>query len=187
VTEIHSESEFTHPSAWCPDPGLWHAADGDSAELEVTALVASFIRALKPESVIETGTAFGQTAEAIGLALRDNGRGWLVTLEPDQERARISRERCMNLPVTIEEVQSLEFTPSAPVDFLWLDSLLHLRVSELRRFRPYASSGCVVGFHDTGPLHGLRPHVDQLWSEGLITQPLYLRTPRGVCFTGIGD
>jgi hypothetical protein len=36
-------------------------------------LVAAFVRALQPETVLETGSAFGQTAEAIGRALAANG------------------------------------------------------------------------------------------------------------------
>jgi hypothetical protein len=61
-----SEARFTPPRPDCPHPEWWTSTDDDSTECEVTALVAAFVVALQPELVIETGTAFGQTAEAIG-------------------------------------------------------------------------------------------------------------------------
>lgn len=72
-----SEARFTPPRPECPYPEWWTSTDVDSTECEVTALVAAFVVALQPELVIETGTAFGQTAEAIGHAVAANGTaGW---------------------------------------------------------------------------------------------------------------
>ncbi len=176
------ESRFTRPRPDCPNPEYWHSTDDDSTEVEVTALVAAMVTGLQPEHVIETGTAWGQTAQAIGQALLANGHGHLTTLEPDHERAEASRVRCEGLPVTVLEVPSLEFVPEQPVDFAWFDSLLHLRADELRKFAPHMTPRAVIGFHDTAPHHPLRPDLTKLVTEGLITPPLYLPTPRGVCF-----
>lgn len=183
--KVYPESEFTPASEWAPHPEWWHATDGDSTEVEVSELVAAFVRALQPDRVLETGTAFGQTAQAIGRALAANGHGRLDTLEPDPERADFSRRRCAGLPVTVHETASLVFVPDGAVDFLWLDSLLHLRADELRRFRAHASDRCVVGFHDMGPKHGMRPSIEALVAEGLIRPLLCLRTPRGVGFAEV--
>lgn len=179
---MNSEARFTAPRLDCPHPERWHSADDDSTEFEVSELVASFVRALQPDFVVETGTAFGQTAELIGRALEANGQGRLVTLEPDADRAEMSRDRCQGLPVEVRQQSSLDYTPDQVIDFAWFDSLFNLRPQELMRFRPWFTPRTVVGFHDTGPQHPVRRSLDQLVADGMLEPPLYLPTPRGVCF-----
>jgi hypothetical protein len=180
-----SEARFTPPRPDCPHPEWWTSTDGDSTECEVTALVAAFVIALQPGLVIETGTAFGQTAEAIGHAVAANGHGRLVTLETDSERVAFSRNRCEGLPVTVLQMSSLDYTPDGPVDFVWFDSLTDLRHAEYLRYLPYLSFRAVAGWHDTGPQHVVRSYLDRLVTAGDLPPPLYLPTPRGVCFARI--
>lgn len=181
--KIVSESEWTKPNAWCPSPGHWHSTDPQSTEIEVSELVGSFVRALQPDYVVETGACLGQTSACIALALCQNGHGRLDTLEPDHERAEFTRGRLAALLVdpsaTVHEVASLDFTPAARVGFAWLDSRMELRVPEFERYRPWMDPGAIVGFHDTAPHHGG-------WSDVLHALPgtrgMTLRTPRGVTF-----
>jgi predicted O-methyltransferase YrrM len=183
---LFPESTWTPPRVECPHPEYWHAPDDDSAEIEVSNLVAAFVLALQPEYVVETGTAWGQTALAIGHALRENQHGLLDTIEPDPERVKHCRELTGDLAGTVyvREMSSMDFTPSGPIDFAWFDSLIHLRVPEFHRYLPYMHSGTVVGFHDCGPQHTLRPAVEQLAERGYI-RPMYLPTPRGVIFAQV--
>ena len=95
---IVSEATWTQPRPDCPNPGRWHSTDNQSTEIEVTELIAGFVRALQPDYVIETGSCIGQTSHAIGLALRDNGHGRLDTMETDPDRAAIARRRLRRLP-----------------------------------------------------------------------------------------
>lgn len=178
-----SEARFTAPRPDCPHPEWWHSDDEDSTEREVTELVAAFVCALQPELVVETGSAWGQTAEAIGRALDDNGHGRLVTLEPDPDRARATAVRCEGLPVDVVVRASLDWMPNGPVGFAWFDSLIELRADEFRRYLPWLR-GSIVGFHDAGPHHHLRPDLDRLAAEGLM-RPIYLPTPRGACFAEV--
>lgn len=180
-----SEARFTRPSVTCPHPEYWHSTDDDSTEIEVTALVAAFITALQPELVVETGTAWGQTAQAIGRALKANGHGRLVTLEPDAERVAFARDRCTDLPVEVRQEASLDYTPNGPVDFAWFDSLLDLRHQEFMHFLPHLSYRAVVGFHDTGPQHPVRRHLERLVAHELLPEPMWLPTPRGACFARV--
>lgn len=180
------ESEFTAPRTDCPHPEYWHADDSDSTEFEVSHLVAAFITALQPEFVVETGTAFGQTAFEIGVALQLNGHGRLVTLETDPTRAELSRRRCEGLPVEVLEISSMDYTPDHFIDFAWFDSLLHLRADEYCRYRPWLSDRAVVGFHDTGPQHTVRAFLQPLIDRGQLVEPLWLPTPRGACFARVG-
>jgi hypothetical protein len=179
-----TEARWTRPRADCPHPEWWTAADADSAEAEVTELVAAFVRALQPELVLETGAAYGATAAAIGGALRRNGHGRLLTLEVDPARAAHAQRRCAGLPVEVLNVASLEYEPPAPLDFVWLDSLLELRAEEFLHFRPTMHAGTIVGFHDTGPHYEVRAAVDALAAEGLL-RPVHLPTPRGATFAQV--
>jgi len=180
------ESRFTEPRLDCPHPERWHSRDADSTEFEVTRLVAAFVAALRPDVVVETGTAWGQTAEEIGIVLHDGGYGGVLhTIEPDPERCSHVRQLVGNLPVVIHETTSLEWEPVEGIGFAWLDSLHHLRVPEFRKLQPFLAPGAFVGFHDTGPHQGaLRSEIDQLENEGLL-MPMFLPTPRGVCFAEV--
>ena len=182
---MNLESRFTAARPDCPNPEHWTSDDEDSTEHQVTGLVAALVAALQPELVLETGTAFGQTAEAIGRALAGNGHGRLVTLETDPARAELSRTRCDGLPVEVLATPSLDYVPNAQVDLAWFDSLTHLRHLEYVRFRPYLSGRAVVGFHDTGPQHQVRGHLERLVHDGLLCAPMFLPTPRGVCFARV--
>jgi predicted O-methyltransferase YrrM len=188
-----SEARWTAPREECQHPELWTSTDVQSTEVEVTSLVAAFVRALQPEFVIETGTCIGQTAEAIGLALAANRHGRLVTLEPDNRLARIARARCGGLPVTVVERESLDYLrdisrlDERSVGFAWLDSLMDLRVPELESLRDYGwlAPGAVIGVHDTGS------HKAALLGHQLLSIPwlqtLSLPTPRGVCFCQVRE
>ena len=122
------EADFTPPNSWCPDPGFWHADDGDATEHEVTELVAAFVRALQPELVVETGSYSAQTSLAVGEALARNGHGRLVTLEIEPELAGIAKAKCAGLPVTI---------PAATMPAVTRD---HARRDRARRFQSGVST-----------------------------------------------
>lgn len=173
------ESTWTRPRPDCPYPERWTAADAHSTEIEVTELVAAFVRALQPDYVVETGTCWGQTAEAIGKALQANGHGKLVSLEVDPEKLAQSAIRCAGLPVQLLLQSSLDFTPQQTLGFAWFDSLMDLRIPEFQRYRPWLPSGAIVGFHDTGPHKGD-------FGAAVATIPglrvIQLPTPRGVTF-----
>lgn len=179
------ESTFTAARPDCPYPDRWHATDAYATEDEVTALVAAMVTALRPDYVVETGTHIGNTAEAIGRALQAAGSGWLATLEIDPELAASARDRLAGLPVQVVQASSLGWTPPKPVDFAWFDCDAHRRQDAFLNLLPYMHSRTVVGFHDTGPQHPVRGYLDELVARGVMEHPLYLPTPRGVCFARV--
>lgn len=176
-----SEASWTLPRTDCPHPERWHAPDADSTEIEVSELIAAFVRALQPDYVVETGTCWGQTSEAIGRALQTNGQGRLVSLEVEPEKVAHATKRCQGLPVEIRLCDSLRFTPEQPIGFAFFDSLLPLRIPEYERYLPWLATGTIVGFHDTAPHHGYGHQLEQI--DGL--RPIRLRTPRGVTFAEV--
>jgi hypothetical protein len=172
------ESRYTPPRDDCPHPEYWHCPDDESAETEISELVGAFVRAIQPDIVVETGTAWGYTAREIGWALVQNGHGRLYTLDPDGERAEHARTLCHGLPVDVIEAPSMSWTPPGPIGFAWLDSLLPIRAAEFDYFRPHYALNAIVGIHDAGPQHGHRDEWEAI--EGL--RLIYLPTPRGVVF-----
>lgn len=179
-----TEAQWTAARPDCPNPEYWHAPDPDSTEMEVSELVGAFVRALQPEIVVETGTAWAQTAIQIGVALQANGHGEGYSLETEPDRVKHCRLALEGLPVRVVQQASLDWTPPEGVGFAWFDSLIPLRVAEFRAYAPYMRPGAVVGFHDCGPLHGLRGPVEELARDGRI-RPIYLPTPRGVIFAEV--
>ena len=182
---MQTEDTFTRPSEWCPSPERWHAMDVDSTELEVSELVAGFVRALQPRNVVETGTAWGQTAKLIGEALVQNGHGHLVTSEPDPERWQHCVDLLEGLPVTVLQQESLSVTLPGPVDFAWFDSLLQLRGPEFEHYRTWMEVGTIVGFHDTGPHKKVMMKTMARLERRRLLKPIRLRTPRGVTFAEV--
>lgn len=180
---VFTEDAWTKPRPDCPHPEWWMSTDPQSTEIQVSELVAGFVRALQPEYVVETGSCVGQTAHIIGLALQANGHGHLDTIEVNPDLVELTRRRCDGLPVTVVAGASLDFTPRQEIQFAWLDSRLELRVDELERFRPWLAPGAVVGVHDTAAHHG--PLGDTL--AGLPgVRSIQLPTPRGVTFLQVG-
>lgn len=184
------ESAHTEPHAVTPNPGLWHAPDNDSTECEVTELVAALVRAIQPELVVETGTAYGFTSAAIGAALRMNGHGRCVSLEVDKDRINTARDRLyvagVDDLVEVREQSSLDFDPAGPINFALFDSLYELRAAEFRRYHQlgHLQPGTIVAFHDwTSGIRGhykdVRAEVENLRADGLLT-PIYVPTPRGL-------
>lgn len=170
--------------AWCAEPERWHAPDGDSSEFEVLELCAAFIRALQPEVVVETGSAFGFGAAMMGAALKANGRGRLYSLEIDIGRYSQACERCKGLPVEIVHADSMLWHPPDGIGFAFFDSRPQLRAAEFCRYRPHMVPGAIVAFHDIAPHHTVGPRVHQLEREGLL-KALRLRTPRGIAICQI--
>jgi len=187
------ESRFTDPRPDCRHPERWHSPDSDSTEIEVSRLAAAFVEALRPDLVIETGSAFGQTAELIGQVLLTAGVGHLVTFEVDEARVMHTTNRVHGLPVQVRPQPSLEGLATlfdeghaGRVGFAWLDSLFELRVPELRVLRPLLSPNAIVGVHDCGEpgdtkYPGFAAEVAEA-AEKLGFNRISLPTPRGCTF-----
>lgn len=194
---MHPESKWTKPSRACPHPERWNAPDGASTEIEVSELVGALVKALHPDLVIETGTAFGQTAQLIGEALNTtSAASQLITFETNADRVQFSRNRCTGLPVDVQQSTSLDGIKALAtrinagklprIGFAWLDTLLNLRPKELRAITPLLAPGAVVGIHDCGQPRAAkyRDFSQTMADEArhLGYSRLSLPTPRGVTF-----
>lgn len=187
-----AESRFTPAREFCPHPEYWTSRDSESTENEVSLLVGALVRALQPEFVLETGTAYGVTSWNIGEALKQNGHGKLVSLDSSEsmidDAARYISEMSQSkyqqdwaVPVTLLHKNSMDYIPPQVIDFAFFDSWQEGRSEEFKRFYNMGliKGQTIVVFHDTAPHHQVLKHIKQLEEEGLI-KCLYLRTPRGV-------
>jgi predicted O-methyltransferase YrrM len=178
------ESNFTSPRDDCPNPEYWHSDDNESTEWEVIELLVGFVRALQPEFMVETGTAFGAATYELACALKNNGHGKMVSIEQDSERVIQAKRRCLGLPVEIICADALYYMPEDSVDFAWIDTGGN-RAAELKVLAPYLSQNAIVGIHDVGPQHLVWNSLIEnklLTSVGGEFNYIKLPTPRGVAF-----
>lgn len=152
-----------------------------AAEDEVAQFIAALVRLIKPERVLELGTAFGHTAEVIGKALVDNGLGHLDTVERNQSRLPAARARLADLPATVHHKDYAKWTPPGRYDLVFFDSDRHNRDREYQMMEPYINDYAVLLFHDAGEQH----QGDSGGSIARLPLPtVYLPCPRGLVIAG---
>lgn len=163
--------EPSTPTRDCPNPELWSALDSDTCENEVLDFLRVLVATIKPKYIVETGTCFGWSARAMGTALID---GRLDTCDPEDKNLYAWPSH-----VKYHKCSSLDFIPTGPIDLLFLDSALELRVREYRYFKPSLGERAIVVIHDTGDTH--REFLDEVRRE--LRDELefvILPTPRGL-------
>lgn len=189
--DMHVSAEKSRETPECGEPWLWSMFDNWTPEVETIEFVHALVRLLKPHFVLETGSWHGIMAAAIGRALRENGRGQLITIEVDPESFRVTADRIrgMNLRDYVQTVHgsSLDYTPSTSVDFALFDSELTIRCDEFRHFLPALSPGATVLFHDSNSAHRVVGEaVRGLVAKGFLDAML-LPTSRGLAVCRLRD
>src|SRR5258708_21357759 len=129
--------------------------DPVTAEVELAALLYSFIRILKPLVVIETGAYHCHTAEVMGQAVQKNEVGHVWTCDIEMGFGHLNRLE--GLPVTFVKCSSLDLPQLKGADFVFSDSGQDTRAKEYELVKP----GCVFVVHDTRTSYNGNP--DQYW------------------------
>lgn len=178
------QPEYTEPSQECPEPQLWSMYDPQSAEKEVLDSLYSLVRALKPRLVVETGTFSGLSSTYIAKAMKENGRGQLITCEIDPEIHRKAQERfhAAGLDTLIDARlgSSLDLKIDDEIDLFYSDSDLKSREAEVRQFLHKISPFGLILMHDAGSRFKIvREAALRMEKEGLISVVL-VSTPRGL-------
>lgn len=178
-------AEVSLPTVECPEPQLWRCFDVMSAEVEVLEFMSQLVKTIKPRLIVETGTFRGLAAFYMGRALRENGRGKLITCEVVPElhakaKALIERGNMADL-VDCRLESSLETKVEGAVDLLFTDSEPTLRVKEMERFWEQLAPSSVIVCHDvnSGAHKELRGEVLGL-DEARRLSVVLLPTPRGL-------
>lgn len=158
----HSEGRWDVPID-LDDTGFSSFNDA-GVECEVGELLYAFIRILKPNQVLETGTHKGIGAAYLGMALKHNNHGSLDTVEFIPE-LRLEAEKRMtklglNEIVTCHLIDARLFIPSpGNYEFIFLDTEPQTRFEELIRYYRYLNPGGYVFIHD------LHRHMQQIENE----------------------
>ena len=115
-------------------------------------LLYGLIRASRPKLCLETGTNRGLSALFIGMALRDNNFGHLITLDlEDWGQIDRLKEAGLNSYITCLLQNETTYTPPNGIDFIFHDSIHNYEgvMGALERFKPYMNDGCLIAVDDT--------------------------------------
>jgi predicted O-methyltransferase YrrM len=178
------QPEYTPPSLECPDPKLWSMYDSMAAEKEVLDLLYALVRALKPKLAVETGTFSGLSSTYIARAMKENGRGRLITCEMDPlvcESARIRfRDQQLDSIIDCRLCSSFDLAVDEPIDFFYSDSDVNIREQEVRNFLAKLNPFGLILMHDASShFKVVREGALRLEQEGLISV-VFVSTPRGL-------
>lgn len=135
----------------------WTKQTEFGAELETSELLAAIVRMVKPKVCFESGTAWGDTAEKIGQALKANGAGVLYSCDTDDEKVAHSRKRLERLPVEVIQTPGIEFIQSwnDGFDFAFIDSWwCPVRTEELLAIGHKMKPGAFLALHDACQNYG---------------------------------
>ena len=162
-------------------PRLFTAPAQPAAEDEVADFLWALVRMLKPDHVLETGTAFGHTAERICDALERNGVGHLTTIEMKRNRWQEAKERLELRPATVIHSAFEEYTPPEGTRYglCFFDATRFTRDEEYLHFGPWINDDATLVVHDTGSQHPGMAGVRRLEDAGRI-RTMYFATPRGI-------
>jgi predicted O-methyltransferase YrrM len=191
--QLHNEGE------WSGGISAYSAFNSGGVECEVGEFFYSFLRMIKPENVLETGTHYGVGASYMGMALKDNAGGHLDTIEfLDQiHPVAVQRMKTMGLEefVTCHFMDAKDFNPGLMrYQFILLDTEPQTRFSEFLKFYPYLDEGGYMFIHDLGRGLGQSqsPGLPFAWPFGLLPdgmiqlmkdkkiRPFHFSTPRGL-------
>ena len=147
----------------CPEEQahLFHTFEGGGTEIETLWLLWALLRITKPQLVLETGTFRGIGTFALASALKENGRGKLLSLEMDEDKAietyNSLKETDLADFLEIINQDSLEFieqldTQKFKFDFAFFDSTNNLRPTEFKMLYEKGGLTNLVAFHDTSRL-----------------------------------
>jgi predicted O-methyltransferase YrrM len=182
-----------------PSDARYTCYNTGGVEVEVGEFLYGFVRMIKPDAILETGTHQGISAASMALALRDNGFGKITTVEYEPIHFNAANDLFSILGIrdqvnsVLKDVLTLEVVDNQ-YDFIFLDTEPQLRFNEFCRFWHGLKPGGFLAIHD------LAPHMGQTgetvngmlnWPFGTMPEPmkevlkkeaqsLHFKTPRGL-------
>lgn len=178
-------------------PG-WLMFNSGGVEIEVGEFLYGLVRAVKPKYVLETGTNLGISAAFMGLALEQNCRGLLKTLEINSDHSREAEQMLSRAGLSawvhciVADARTWEWG-GAPIayDMILLDTELQYRFANMVRLWSALKPGGWLIIHDLHvhmaqvegqDNHGYGELPDEIvgWIRDHELQSFHFRTPRGL-------
>jgi predicted O-methyltransferase YrrM len=130
-------------------------------------LLYALVRSARPETVVEFGMSLGISAIHLASAVRDNGRGRVVTTELSAAKVTAAKrtfaETGLDDIVTVlagDALSTLQ-TLDSTVDFVLLDGWKELYIPVLDLLEPRLSPGALVVADNTS-MPDLQPYLDRV-------------------------
>jgi len=192
----HNEGAWDKP--YNPDLPGFSSFNDAGVEVETGEFLYAILRLLKPDNVLETGTHWGVGASYMGMALKDNKKGKLDTLEflPEIREQAIERMKTLGLEdvVTCHLGDAAKFKPTHNYNFMLMDTEPQTRYAEVIRYYDYLDAGGFVFIHDLhrhmhqidNSEHGYAwpfgriPEQIKAWVKEGALRPFHFSTPRGL-------
>lgn len=160
---------------------------GGAICLEEAFFLAGLIAVIKPDVVIELGTAYGASAVAIGSILKDFKKGVLKTVDIADTPPKTARDIILDHKLPVEFVtgtNSLDYIDSLvhekdKIYLIFSDTEIDIRPTEVNKVIEKFGPNTFVVVHDTSPLH---PRGPMNLEKGLNPQYKIMNfpTPRGI-------
>ncbi len=203
ILELNPEFQLHNEGAWDKpfDPSLptFISFNDAGIEVETGEFLFALARLLKPDHILETGTHWGVGATYMGMALKQNNKGYLDTIEflPEiHARAKQNIHRVgLQQIVTCHLGDAATFTPGdKKYKLILLDTEPQTRFEELVKYVDYLEPGGFIFIHD---LHRHMHQIDNAdhgfaWPFGTVPEviresvvsgtlrPIHFSTPRGL-------
>lgn len=158
-----------------PNAEKFTAFNDAGTEVEVSEFLYSFVKMIKPKTILETGTHVGVSSTYLGQALKDlNDGGKLHTFEIIDQHLQSAKQLWEQVGVTEQIIphlmESLKYDASGlQFEMLFLDSEPQLRFDEFIKFWDNLTPGGFILIHDLHPTighHGQVYHNEYDWPYG---------------------
>jgi predicted O-methyltransferase YrrM len=130
-------------------------------------LLYALVRAARPTTVVEFGMSLGISAIHLAAAVRDNGRGRVVTTELSAAKVAAAKatfaQTGLDEFITVLEGDALTTLPttSGPVDFVLLDGWKELYLPVINLLEPRLSAGTLI-VADNTEMPDTQPYLDHV-------------------------
>jgi len=194
---LHNEGDWENPHD--PEkPASFSSFNDAGIETETGEFLYAMARMLKPESVLETGTHWGVGASYMAMALKQNRKGKITTIEFHRHIWEIADRTFKALGLN-HQVENLlmdvrDYNPGdKKFQLILLDTEPQTRFDEMVRFLDNLEDGGFLFIHDLHRNMHQVPNADHgfAWPFGTIPEviresvnkgtlrPIHFPTPRG--------
>jgi predicted O-methyltransferase YrrM len=148
--------------------------------VEFGNLLYSLVRSSRPETIVEFGLSFGISTIFLAAAVKDNGKGKIITTEFDEGKAAKAllnlKEAGLDEFVEIrigDALETLKNPMPKQIDMLFMDGAKGMYMPVLKLIEPSLRAGAIIASDNTDT-ESLAPYLEYLRSHanGYMSTPI---------------